>query len=67
MGRAGAAIVHDPRVIWNTEDVIARNGGGAILNVLSVLSWLTLPHAAAYCAAWTFMPFTAYSTCRPFG
>ncbi|MET7318408.1 SDR family oxidoreductase [Streptomyces thermoviolaceus] len=31
--------------------VLARNGGGAILNVLSVLSWLTLPHAAAYCAA----------------
>ncbi|GAA2894689.1 SDR family oxidoreductase [Streptomyces mexicanus] len=31
--------------------VLARNGGGAILNVLSVLSWLALPDAAGYCAA----------------
>jgi NAD(P)-dependent dehydrogenase (short-subunit alcohol dehydrogenase family) len=31
--------------------VLARNGGGAVLNVLSVLSWLSLPDAAAYCAA----------------
>ncbi|MEW2503807.1 SDR family oxidoreductase [Amycolatopsis sp. CA-161197] len=30
---------------------LARNGGGAILNVLSVLSWASLPHWAAYCAA----------------
>lgn len=26
----GAAIVHDPRVIWNTEDVIAAGGGRAV-------------------------------------
>jgi NAD(P)-dependent dehydrogenase (short-subunit alcohol dehydrogenase family) len=31
--------------------VLARNGGGAVLNVLSVLSWLSMPEAAAYCAA----------------
>jgi NAD(P)-dependent dehydrogenase (short-subunit alcohol dehydrogenase family) len=30
---------------------LARNGGGAILNVLSVLSWLSLPGASAYSAA----------------
>jgi NAD(P)-dependent dehydrogenase (short-subunit alcohol dehydrogenase family) len=36
--------------------VLARNGGGAIVNVLSVLSWVTLPQAATYsvskAAAW---------------
>jgi phosphomannomutase len=26
----GAAIVHDPRVVWNTADVIARAGGRAV-------------------------------------
>ena len=26
----GAAIVHDPRVIWNTQDVVARAGGRAL-------------------------------------
>jgi NAD(P)-dependent dehydrogenase (short-subunit alcohol dehydrogenase family) len=31
--------------------VLARNGGGAVLNVLSVLSWVTLPDTAAYSAA----------------
>ncbi|MBC2869594.1 SDR family oxidoreductase [Streptomyces mexicanus] len=31
--------------------VLARNGGGAILNVLSVLSWWAMPDAAGYCAA----------------
>jgi NAD(P)-dependent dehydrogenase (short-subunit alcohol dehydrogenase family) len=31
--------------------VLARNGGGRVLNVLSVLSWLTSPRAAAYSAA----------------
>ncbi|MEU4539753.1 SDR family oxidoreductase [Streptosporangium sp. NPDC023825] len=31
--------------------VLARNGGGAILNVLSVLSWVALPSSAAYSAA----------------
>lgn len=30
---------------------LARNGGGAVLNVLSVLSWAALPDQAAYCAA----------------
>lgn len=25
----GATIIHDPRVIWNTKDVISRNGGTA--------------------------------------
>jgi NAD(P)-dependent dehydrogenase (short-subunit alcohol dehydrogenase family) len=36
--------------------VLARNGGGAILNVLSVLSWVNTPMIGAYCvskaAAW---------------
>jgi NAD(P)-dependent dehydrogenase (short-subunit alcohol dehydrogenase family) len=31
--------------------ILASNGGGAILNVLSVLSWLHLPAAGAYCAS----------------
>lgn len=31
--------------------VIEGNGGGAVLNVLSVLSWLSMPMAGAYCAA----------------
>ena len=31
--------------------VLDRNGGGAILNVLSVLSWFTAPRVAAYSAA----------------
>ncbi|WP_406485753.1 SDR family oxidoreductase [Streptomyces phaeochromogenes] len=31
--------------------ILARNGGGAVLNVLSVLSWMAFPEAAAYCAA----------------
>jgi phosphomannomutase len=26
----GAAIVHDPRVVWNTADVVARAGGQAV-------------------------------------
>lgn len=26
----GATIVHDPRVIWNTRDVVARTGGRAV-------------------------------------
>lgn len=30
--------------------VIEANGGGAVLNVLSVLSWLNLPHLGAYSA-----------------
>jgi NAD(P)-dependent dehydrogenase (short-subunit alcohol dehydrogenase family) len=31
--------------------ILAGNGGGAILNVLSVLSWLTTPPTSAYAAA----------------
>ena len=27
---AGAKIVHDPRVIWNTQDIVARKGGIAV-------------------------------------
>lgn len=30
---------------------LARNGGGAILNVLSVLSWISIPGAATYSAS----------------
>ncbi len=30
---------------------LAANGGGAILNVLSVLSWIAFPGSGAYCAA----------------
>jgi NAD(P)-dependent dehydrogenase (short-subunit alcohol dehydrogenase family) len=30
---------------------IAANGGGTVLNILSVLSWLSFPHYGAYCAA----------------
>ncbi len=26
----GAAIVHDPRVVWNTQDIVARMGGRAV-------------------------------------
>ncbi|PWJ12910.1 phosphomannomutase [Jannaschia seohaensis] len=26
----GAGIVHDPRVVWNTQDIVARDGGRAI-------------------------------------
>ncbi|WP_406108871.1 SDR family oxidoreductase [Micromonospora globbae] len=31
--------------------VIAGNGGGTVLNILSVLSWIALPNAGAYSAA----------------
>jgi NAD(P)-dependent dehydrogenase (short-subunit alcohol dehydrogenase family) len=30
---------------------IAANGGGAILNILSALSWFSFPQSGAYCAA----------------
>lgn len=30
---------------------LARNGGGAIVNMLSVLSWLTFPQVGSYCAS----------------
>jgi NAD(P)-dependent dehydrogenase (short-subunit alcohol dehydrogenase family) len=38
-------------VIRAFAPVIERNGGGAILNVLSVLSWLHVPALGAYSAA----------------
>jgi NAD(P)-dependent dehydrogenase (short-subunit alcohol dehydrogenase family) len=31
--------------------VLAKNGGGAIVNVLSVASWITSPFMASYCAS----------------
>lgn len=31
--------------------IIEANGGGAVLNVLSVLSWITFPDLSGYCAA----------------
>src|SRR6202011_4891222 len=31
--------------------ILARNGGGAIVNVLSVLSWVTFPRVAGYSAS----------------
>jgi NAD(P)-dependent dehydrogenase (short-subunit alcohol dehydrogenase family) len=31
--------------------IIAANGGGAILNVLSGLTWISFPRSGAYCAA----------------
>lgn len=27
----GAAVVHDPRVVWNTQDIVARAGGRAVM------------------------------------
>ena len=27
---SGASIVHDPRLIWNTQDIVSRNGGRAV-------------------------------------
>jgi NAD(P)-dependent dehydrogenase (short-subunit alcohol dehydrogenase family) len=37
--------------------VLARNGGGAVINILSVLSWVSAPHLATYSisksAAWS--------------
>ncbi|MFJ2915410.1 SDR family oxidoreductase [Streptomyces sp. NPDC087228] len=31
--------------------VLARNGGGALVNMLSVVSWYTVPFNASYCAS----------------
>ncbi len=31
--------------------ILAKNGGGALVNMLSVLSWITYPSLAAYCAS----------------
>jgi NAD(P)-dependent dehydrogenase (short-subunit alcohol dehydrogenase family) len=38
-------------VIRAFAPVMAANGGGSILNVLSALSWLSFPGIGAYCAA----------------
>lgn len=27
---AGATIIHDPRIIWNTQDIVAQSGGHAV-------------------------------------
>jgi NAD(P)-dependent dehydrogenase (short-subunit alcohol dehydrogenase family) len=39
------------RVTRAFAPVLARNGGGTVLNVLSALSWLTFPDTAGYAAA----------------
>ena len=39
------------RVTRAFAPILASNGGGAILNVLSVIAWLHLPRAGAYAAA----------------
>ena len=31
--------------------ILGANGGGAIVNVLSVLAWVSMPQASLYCAA----------------
>ncbi|MEI9915777.1 MAG: SDR family NAD(P)-dependent oxidoreductase [Methylovirgula sp.] len=31
--------------------ILAKNGGGALVNMLSVLTWITYPSLAAYCAS----------------
>ncbi|HEX4049765.1 MAG TPA: SDR family oxidoreductase [Steroidobacteraceae bacterium] len=38
-------------LIQEFKPVLARNGGGAIVNVLSVASWFTNPFMATYCAS----------------
>jgi NAD(P)-dependent dehydrogenase (short-subunit alcohol dehydrogenase family) len=39
------------RMIRAFAPALARNGGGAIVNVLSVVSWFTAPFNATYCAS----------------
>jgi len=54
---AGYRLEYDTHVLGTLDvsrsfaPILARNGGGAVLNVLSVLSWISFPDAAAYCAA----------------
>ncbi len=38
-------------MIRSFAPVLAKNGGGAIANMLSVVSWFTLPFNATYCAS----------------
>lgn len=39
------------RLVQAFAPVLANNGGGAVVNVLSVLSWLTLPGSGGYSAS----------------
>jgi NAD(P)-dependent dehydrogenase (short-subunit alcohol dehydrogenase family) len=39
------------RLVQAFAPILARNGGGAVVNVLSVLSWLTLPGTGGYSAS----------------
>ena len=39
------------RVTQAFAPMLARNGGGALVNVLSVLSWISLPGTATYCVS----------------
>ncbi|MFC4036235.1 SDR family oxidoreductase [Streptomyces polygonati] len=56
-GAADFRLEFDTHVLGTLEvsrafaPVLARNGGGAIVNVLSVLSWIAFPGSAAYSAA----------------
>jgi len=38
-------------MIWHFAPVLAKNGGGAVLNMLSVVSWFTPPLNATYAAS----------------
>ena len=38
-------------VARNFAPILAANGGGALVNVLSVLSWVSFPHTGGYSAA----------------
>jgi phosphomannomutase len=46
----GARIVHDPRLTWNTLDVVARNGGKAVLSKSghAFIKQVMREHDAAY-------------------
>ena len=46
----GAAIVHDPRVIWNTKDVVTRGGGAAVQSKTghAFIKQAMREHAAVY-------------------
>jgi short-subunit dehydrogenase len=39
------------RMVRAFAPVLARNGGGAIANMLSVVSWFVYPFNATYCAS----------------
>jgi NAD(P)-dependent dehydrogenase (short-subunit alcohol dehydrogenase family) len=44
--------VHGPLAMSRAfAPILAANGGGAIINVLSVLSWFAMPSTAIYCAS----------------